>query len=73
MTITCDGCGVTNLTTAIKTEGGWLCRNCDRERADANAQETKDGWPRLTVRIKVPEQKTTVTASDKLDRRRWKK
>ena len=47
MTITCDGCGATNLTTAIKTGGGWLCRNCDRERADANAQETKDGWPQV--------------------------
>jgi len=43
---------------------------CARSRA--NAQETKDGWPRLTARIKVPEQKTTVTAFDKLERR-WKK
>jgi len=73
VTITCDGCGATNLTTAIKTEGGWLCRNCDREKSDAGALETKDGWPRLTARIKVPEQKTTVNEFDKLARGRWKK
>jgi hypothetical protein len=65
--LTCESCGQTNLTIAIRADDGvWRCPACDREKQDHDREQAKPlDWPRMTIRIQVPR--------DRLARSKWRK
>jgi hypothetical protein len=67
MNLTCQGCGQTNLTRAIRADDGvWRCPACDREKQDHDKGQAKPhGWPRMTIRVQI--------SPDRLARAKWRK